>query len=81
MAQPPAKLLHAQPGIHQDTRIFSGQQAAFPELPLASTQNLTVPASPYTQNTPNTLKQDACECLGHCACRQRPDDAAISAPR
>jgi hypothetical protein len=28
--QPPAKFLHAQPGVHQDTRVFSGQQGGVP---------------------------------------------------
>src|ERR1035437_9933832 len=47
-------------------RVFSvASRAAFPELPLASTQNLTVPASPlHFRIHPNTLKQDASEMFG-----------------
>ena len=51
--QPPAKLLHAQPGIHQDTRIFSGQQGGVPGTAACQHAELNRARLPLTlQNTP-----------------------------
>ncbi len=53
------ELSHAQARVHQDARLSVASSAALPELPLASTQNLTMAASSLTlQNTPNPTETE-----------------------
>jgi hypothetical protein len=62
-------------------RVFSvARNAAFPELPLASTQNLTIPASriPYRPTLQNTPKVSETEYPEDVLFRQWPDPPIVT---